>query len=267
VGYFEVDADIFIMAAGAVQTPVLLQRSGFKGKSGQIGKNFIAHPFIFPQALFKKKLDSFKGVPQAVYSFQFANFGQKENGSILLYGDFEGFIGTVFPMAGEGTNFSETLGKFRQMAQALVIINETAKGEITSSRSSYTINYDLTEHDRDTLARAARYAGEVFFSQGAEKYFVGNQEYNSIDDLKKITVESMASYRVNTIAAHPMSSCRMGKPGNSVVDSFGKIHELSNGYISDASILPESTGVNPQLTIMALASQVADRIINDLAKS
>jgi len=257
---FEIFADTFILAGGAIQTPVLLQRSKYKDKSGQIGKNLIIHPFIFPQALFDRKLDSFKGVPQAVYSFEFAHFGHKELGSILLYGDFEGFVGSAFQMSGVGDNFGENLANFRHLAQSLVIINETARGVITASASDYKIEYELTDRDRETLAAAARHMGNVFFSQGARKYFVGNKEYKNPQDLQKISAADMEPYKINIIGAHPMGTCRMGKPENSVVDSYGKIHDLENGYICDASILPDSTGVNPQLTIMAIAAQIAERI-------
>ena len=62
-------------------------------------------------------------------------------------------------------------------------------------------------------------------------------------------------------AYHPMGTCRMGAdPRTSVVDSFGQAHDVPGLWVLDASIVPSSTVVNPQITVMALASRGARRL-------
>ena len=61
---------------------------------------------------------------------------------------------------------------------------------------------------------------------------------------------------------HAFSSCPMGENENiCAVDSFGKVHGFENLYISDASIIPDAPGVNPQGTIMALALRNAKHFL------
>jgi choline dehydrogenase-like flavoprotein len=68
-------------------------------------------------------------------------------------------------------------------------------------------------------------------------------------------------------SAHQMGGCAMGEdPRTSVVNSRGRHHELENLWIVDGSVFPTSLGVNPQLTIYALASRFSDEIMNDFAR-
>jgi choline dehydrogenase-like flavoprotein len=59
-------------------------------------------------------------------------------------------------------------------------------------------------------------------------------------------------------SAHTIGTCRMGDdPGSSVVDAFGRSHEIPNLWISDNSTFPAALAANPALTIMALAVRSA----------
>ena len=63
------------------------------------------------------------------------------------------------------------------------------------------------------------------------------------------------------IGNHPMGTCRMSeKPGQGVVNSHGETHDLKHLFVADASIVPNAPGVNPQVTIMALAAHFSDYI-------
>ena len=62
--------------------------------------------------------------------------------------------------------------------------------------------------------------------------------------------------------AHQIGTCRMGAdPGVSVVDPYGRSHDIPNLYISDNSVFPTSLPANPALTIMALSLRTADRFL------
>lgn len=67
---------------------------------------------------------------------------------------------------------------------------------------------------------------------------------------------------------HPSGTLRMGHaPGTSVVDSFGRAHEAPNLHVADASVFAGSMGVNPSLTIAALALRMADRLVKDMREA
>lgn len=66
--------------------------------------------------------------------------------------------------------------------------------------------------------------------------------------------------------SHQMGTARMGlDPRASVVNPYGQSHDMSNLFITDASVLPTSAAVNPALTIAALALRTADHILQGAA--
>ena len=63
--------------------------------------------------------------------------------------------------------------------------------------------------------------------------------------------------------AHLVGAARMGNdPATSVVDAFGRTHDIANLFICDGSILPTQGSANPGLTIQALAARTADYLIS-----
>jgi choline dehydrogenase-like flavoprotein len=63
-------------------------------------------------------------------------------------------------------------------------------------------------------------------------------------------------------SVHVFSSCPMGENLQlCAADSFGRVHGFANLYIADASLIPDSPGVNPQGTVMALALRNANHFI------
>jgi choline dehydrogenase-like flavoprotein len=65
-------------------------------------------------------------------------------------------------------------------------------------------------------------------------------------------------------STHVQGSCRMGDdPLRSVVDRNGESHEVRRLYVGDASLIPRTLSVNPSLTIMALATRLADHLDGD----
>ncbi len=67
-------------------------------------------------------------------------------------------------------------------------------------------------------------------------------------------------------AYHPMGSARMGAdPSSSVVNSFGHVWDVPDLFVFDASVLPSSCHVNPQITIMAVVARMAARLADSLS--
>jgi choline dehydrogenase-like flavoprotein len=66
---------------------------------------------------------------------------------------------------------------------------------------------------------------------------------------------------------HALGTCRMGSDAaTSVVDATGRVHELNNLYIADGSVFVTSAGVNPALTIQAVALRIADQVLSRLLR-
>ena len=81
------------------------------------------------------------------------------------------------------------------------------------------------------------------------------------DDLAQIDALQTSPSTLELFTPHLMGTARMGsKPESSVVDLSGELWDLPGCYVADASLFPTAIGVNPQITIMALATRVAERI-------
>ena len=66
-------------------------------------------------------------------------------------------------------------------------------------------------------------------------------------------------------AFHPLGTCRMGtEPGRGVVSPNHEVFGVPGLYVADGSVVPSSVAVNPQVTIMALATRAADRLADRL---
>jgi choline dehydrogenase-like flavoprotein len=62
-------------------------------------------------------------------------------------------------------------------------------------------------------------------------------------------------------SAHQMGTCRMGRDAKTAVcDEHGEVFGVKNLFVADASAFPASSGVNPMITVMALASCIADAV-------
>ncbi len=63
--------------------------------------------------------------------------------------------------------------------------------------------------------------------------------------------------------AHLVGACRMGiNPETSVIDGFGRTHDIANLFVCDGSVMPTQGSANPGLTIMAIAARTADYLIS-----
>jgi choline dehydrogenase-like flavoprotein len=73
--------------------------------------------------------------------------------------------------------------------------------------------------------------------------------------------------RLATFSAHQMGTTPMAAdPTKGVTDPWGRLHGLRNMFVVDASVMPTSLGVNPQITIAALADRAARHVLAEPAR-
>ena len=73
--------------------------------------------------------------------------------------------------------------------------------------------------------------------------------------------DSLPRGKANLFSVHLTSSCPMGEGTACVTDSYGRVHGCEGLYVSDASLLCEPPGVNPQGSVMAFARRNALRFL------
>jgi choline dehydrogenase-like flavoprotein len=108
------------------------------------------------------------------------------------------------------------------------------------------IDYRLSENSEKMLAHAVAKATEVLTAAGA--------------------TDVMTAAPVSFAGWHMMGTARMGTdPARSVVNEWGRSHDVKNLFIVDGSIFVTSAGVNPTCTLQALALYIADQMKQRLA--
>ncbi len=255
---FEVRANHVVLAAGAIYTPALLQRQRLANSSRQVGRNLRIHPGCGVLGVFDHDLNAWKGVMQSTY------VDEKLRDGVLLEATYPppGVGYSAGGVGGKGSYLKDFLARYRQTAAAGLIISDTGTGRVRATPGGgLLMTYDMHPDDVRKTLDGIRLAAEVYLAAGAEEVHTllpGMPAVRKRDELDWITEGKWTAADLKLSAYHPMGTCRMGKdPRTSVVDEFGRAHDLPGLVITDASVLPGSTYVNPQITIMALAARSA----------
>jgi choline dehydrogenase-like flavoprotein len=131
------------------------------------------------------------------------------------------------------------------------------------------ITYSLGDHDVARLKRAVEILGRVYFAAGARSVFPlvhGFDELHSVGDLERLRRATVHARDFEITAYHPLGTARMGRdPSKSVVGPDHQVHDTPGLYVADGSVVPSSPAVNPQVTIMALATRAAEKIAEAVA--
>jgi choline dehydrogenase-like flavoprotein len=117
--------------------------------------------------------------------------------------------------------------------------------------------FHLSRPDRELLMTGLSRICALLLAGGAEVVYPGGRNMVAVSsraEAEKLAVEYRRCRLLDLSVLHVFGSCPMGERKEFCrVNSYGKLHAFENLYLSDASILPDSTGVNPQGTIMAIA--------------
>lgn len=254
-----VRARAVVLACGAVQTPYLLLRHGVGRPSGELGKNFLCHPNAKVLAVYPFDVEGWKGVSQYAQIREFIDDG------ILMAENFvpAGALAAHLPVHGDAA--WELMDRYNQMVVSGVLVEDSTTGSVSRSLLGMpVVRYDVTELDHRRFLRGVRLLAEMHFALGAERVllpFHGFPEARSADDLRTIDEHRIARESLELFTVHLMGTARMGSsPKRSVVGPTGEVWDLPGCYVADASLFPTAIGVNPQITIMALATRVAWRL-------
>lgn len=253
---FDVQAGAVVLACGAIQTPLMLLRNKIGKRCGHVGRHFTIHPNIKMAAHFEEPVDNLRGTHQAWQCIEF-----KDEGILLAPGAIPlGFMSAVFP--GFGARLAERMRSARHIATGGVLVDDHAEGRIRLLPFGLPyVRYDVTDADQNKFIRAAALMSELYFAAGATEVYTPFHHLpviHSPDDIKKLYQHSPRVEDTEYFTAHIMGTCRMhGHPKGGVVDPRGQAWDMPGLYVADAATLPGTIGVNPQVTIMALAHRIA----------
>ncbi len=267
-------AEMVVMACNGIGTPRILLNStssrfpdGLANRSGQVGKNLMLHPYATVEGSFSEPLDGAKGPHKCIASHQFYETDpdrdfvrgfsfetQRGYGPVAtaLRGTFTGRIP-------RGKGHHAAYRSLSERMMGLVAICEdlpephnrvTLDPSLTDAHGipAPKVHYQLSENSARMIDFAVARGTEIMEAAGAEDVIVNRLLTNA--------------------GWHNMGTARMGRdPETSVVNEWGRSHDVRNLFVIDGSLFVTSAGVNPTRTIQALALYIADEIKHRLASA
>ena len=233
-----VEAGVVVVAAGTLNTPQLLLRSGVpeSPSSRLIGRNLGFHPVRLVYGLFDEPQDTHMVYPITAHAM---SHQRDEDGGFVLEAttiqDPIAFATTLEDENGPlwGQPLVDAVRRFRHWTGVLAMVNDENNGVVAldeDGRETFSADFEPREHER--LDAALAHSRQVLEAAGAT------------------TV-----YWTGIASTHVQGTCRMGSdPARSVLDADGQSWDVRRLYVGDGSVIPRTMSVNPSLTIMALAA-------------
>ena len=252
-----------VFAGGALPTPLFLLKNGLCNSSGQVGRNLTLHPSGGLNALFDDEIRGMDAIPQGYGCDEHLRDG------ILLSAaqpDWN-YAALMHPIGGR--RLMERLNQLEHIASFGIMIADEGHGRISFDvQGSATVLYNLTQGDADRYQRGLIAMGEICWAAGARKLWpavFGPHTIESRAQWERFKRTRLSPSQLLLTSYHPLGSCKMGKdPRTSVVSLDHEAHDLPGLFIVDGSTVPGPLGVNPQLTIMAMATRAAEKIADRL---
>jgi choline dehydrogenase-like flavoprotein len=242
-----------IAAGGAFGTPELLQRSGLGGR--QVGRNLHIHPACWVGARYGEEVRGWEGVMQSYYVDEW------EHAGILLEATFTplAFGGAWLP--GAGRAHQEAMLDFGHVGSIGVHLCDRSAGRVgLGAEGSLRASYRLTGDDAGRLAHGIARAAEIHFAAGATEVYPNIARAGVLrpGDLAGFETTTFRPAELRLEAFHPMGTARISSdPGNGACAVDGAVNGTRDLYVADASLFPTSVGVNPMMTVIAFAKQIA----------
>lgn len=254
-----VKAGIVVVACGAVFSPILLSRSGIAAGNRHTGKHLRVHPASRVIGLFDREINGHLGVPQSYHVTGLMARKLVPEGVFIP----PSLLAPAVP--GIGRSHLELMKQYPRMGLLGYRIIDSGEGEVAGTvMGMANVRYDLSVEDTAKLVEVMRLTGEILFAAGAKRVWLpvyGRAEAGSVDQLQKLLAGPIPATDIELAAYHPHATLRMGTDeSRGVTASDGSVFGAPGVYVADASLFPESPVVNPQITVMALAGAVAERI-------
>ncbi len=248
-------AEQVFVCGGAIQTPTLLQRSGFRRN---IGPGLKFHPTVKVAARFARPYDHDEVPVHRVTEFDpFLTIG----GSASRRGHVALAVADAAP-----SDLDRVLEEWQNVVVYYAAIRSSGSGRVRAipGLRAPLVTYGLTDSDLSRLARGLVHLGEVLLAAGAIELFpsiAGGPIVRQREDLGQWW-QALTRSRSNLMTVHLTSTVRMGDASDLTgADSYGRVWDTDNLRVNDASLLPDAPGVNPQAAVMMIAARNADAFL------
>ena len=254
-----------VVACGSIESPALLLRSGIGGPA--VGDYLRLHPTTAVSGHYEEDQRPWWGPPQAAISHQFADL-EDGYGFLLECSHHTTGLAAAAGAWESGAKHKEFMLEWSRTASFINLTRDRGHGRVgIDEAGSAVAQYPLADElDVRNFRRGLVEMVRLHEAAGARRiialarkptYWERGQDVDAFaDEVGRLT---LAPREHAIFSAHQMGTCRMGTdPETSVAGPWGELHDVKGVWIGDASAFPTASGVNPMITIMALAHRTAE---------
>lgn len=271
----EIRAKVVVVAAGAIQTPALLLRSGFRHPG--IGNGLHFDPTTAVGGVYDEPIRTWAGVPQTLHVDRWLRSFGGHGFWLETVPAHPGLTSIGLPWRG-GRAHKEALLRYAHTAANIILVRDRTAGRVRIDRQGNpVVEYRMGPEDRRTMVAGIVESARIHVSAHAKAvtslhhasveipYREGPITPSELDafieDVRRIGAEPNA---LALFTAHAMGSVPMGALDRRPVDTSGRLRGVENIFVGDASVLPSAPGVNPMITIMAMSRRTAAFVVEAL---
>jgi choline dehydrogenase-like flavoprotein len=263
-----------VAACGAIHTPALLLRSGLRNE--HLGRHLHLHPVSNVSGIFPEEIRPWEGTMQAVYSDQLrflsGNYGVKLETTALQ----PAIEAAVLPWR-DAQHYRALLEKLPRTVGIGALVRDRDGGRVTVDREGHPIpHYSLSLFDRRHLRHGFVGAARVLEAAGAELIFSPHAKWCAYEPGRRGSLVSFVqdmdaagwdAAQLALFSFHILGTARMGgSPRNSATNPEGQSWGVRNLYVMDGSTFPSASGVNPMISIEAIAHRQASLLATRLGR-
>jgi long-chain-alcohol oxidase len=261
-----------VAACGSIHTPALLLRSGLRNEN--IGRHLHLHPVSNVCGVFDEEIRPWEGTMQAIYSdehrYLTGNYGVKYETTAL-----QPVIAVAVLPWREPQQYRSLLAKLSHTSAIGVLLRDRDAGRVTIDRDGHPVShYALSEFDRGHLRRGFIGAARILEAAGARLIFSPHAKWCGYEPRRAGSLDSFTqsmdsagwnSGRLALFSFHIQGSARLGGSArSSATNPEGETWETRNLYVMDSSSFPSASGVNPMISIEAIAHRNASALSSRL---
>lgn len=249
-----------IAAGGAFGTPELLLRSGLGGP--EVGRNLHIHPACWVGGRYEEEVRGWEGVMQSFYVDEW-----EAEQRVLLEATFTPLAFGGAWLVGTGREHQRSMLDFGHVGSIGVHLCDRSKGRVgLANEGALRASYKLTADDARQIVFGIARAAEIHFAAGATEVYPNIPRVGVLrrGDLPVFESTRFKPSELRLEAFHPMGTARIAAdPRRGVCAPDGSVNGTPGLYVADASLFPTSVGVNPMMTIVAFAKQVAREVATE----
>ena len=253
-----------VVAAGAIETPALLLRSGLTQPERR--SRLRLHPATAVFGIFDEEIRPWEGTMQALYSDQHRHLDDGYGVKYETVPAHPALLTSALPWEGAAEH-ARLMASLPHLSGIAVIPRDRGSGRVRIGRDGEPIaTYRLARRRCAPAGDRRRRGGEVMAAAGAREVFTANARMQRFEGRFPPGAFRFGPARGALYSFHIMGSARMGGSSEmSAANPAGETWEVPNLVVADGSAFPTASGVNPMITIEAIAYLNARRLAERLA--